>query len=314
MVKSSNLMNIAFLHDVLSGLSQKQKRLAPKYFYDAHGSALFDSICELDEYYPTRTEMKVLEDRAKEITDLIYGYHLIEFGSGSSAKIRILLNAASQLASYVPVDISRDHLFAAANKIANDYPDLSVSPICADFTQDFELPDFISHGKKAVFFPGSTIGNFSRIEAEQFLSMLAEILGNEGGLVIGVDLKKDPNILNAAYNDSKGVTAAFNLNLLVRINRELNANFDLSAFEHKAHYNASKGRIEMHLLSKAEQTVIVGGREFHFNRHETIHTENSHKYDIDEFHEMGRQAGFKPEKTWTDSNKLFSIHYLRVAA
>jgi len=299
---------------VISGLSQEQKRLAPKYFYDANGSALFDSICELDEYYPTRTEMKVLEDRAKEITDLIYGYHLIEFGSGSSAKIRILLNTASQLASYVPVDISRDHLLAAANTIANDYPNLHVIPICTDFTQRFELPDYVSQGKKAIFFPGSTIGNFGRLEAGQFLSMLAEILGNDGSLFVGVDLRKDPNILNAAYNDAKGVTAAFNLNLLVRINRELNANFDLSAFEHKAHYNASKGRIEMHLLSKTEQTVIVGGREFHFNRHETIHTENSHKYDIDEFHKMGRQAGFTPEKTWTDSNKLFSIHYLRVAA
>lgn len=303
-----------FLLDVVDGLSQEQKTLSPKYFYDANGSALFDEICQLQEYYPTRTELGVLSERADEIANLVDGQHLIEFGSGSSVKIRILLDAADGLASYVPVDISREHLLDAAQSIADDYPALDVIPVCADFTKTFPLPDTVTAGARAGFFPGSTIGNFSRPEAENFLVMAAGMLGNGGGLVIGVDLKKDPKLLHAAYNDANGVTAEFNLNLLARINRELEGTFDLSAFTHDARYVEHKGRVEMHLVSLKDQTVVIQGRPFEFKKDESIHTENSHKYDIDEFHEMGRQAGFAPDKTWTDDNNLFSVHYLKVAA
>lgn len=303
-----------FLTDVMDGLSRDQKALSPKYFYDANGSALFDKICDLQEYYPTRTELGVLSDRADEIASLVDGQHLIEFGSGSSVKIRILLDAADGLASYVPVDISREHLLDAAQSISKDYPALDVLPVCADFTKTFPLPGPVAAGARAGFFPGSTIGNFSRPEADDFLVMAAGMLGNGGGLVIGVDLKKDPKILHAAYNDASGVTADFNLNLLTRINRELEGTFDLTAFTHDARYVEEKGRIEMHLVSLIDQTVIVQGRPFDFKKDESIHTENSHKYDIDEFHEMGRQAGFAPDKTWTDDNDLFSVHYLKVAA
>lgn len=303
-----------FLDDVISGLSMEQKALSPKYFYDANGSALFDKICELDEYYPTRTEVGLLSERADEIAELVDGQHLIEFGSGSSTKIRILLDAADGLASYVPVDISREHLLGAADSISNDYPDLDVIPVCADFTKSFDLPNAVDNGTKAGFFPGSTIGNFSRDEAKDFLSMAAGMLGKGGGLVIGVDLKKDPKLLQAAYNDQEGVTAEFNLNLLTRINRELDGNFDLSAFDHDARYVDDKGRVEMHLVSRKEQVVTISGRSFNFEHDESIHTENSHKYDIDEFHNIGRETGFEPDRTWTDTNKLFSIHYLKVAA
>lgn len=303
-----------FLKDVISGLSQEQKTLSPKYFYDAKGSALFDQICELDEYYPTRTEVGLLSEKAGEIAQLVDGQHLIEFGSGSSTKIRILLDAAKGLASYVPVDISREHLLGAANSISNDYPELDVIPVCADFTKSFELPEIVDSGAKAGFFPGSTIGNFSRQEAKEFLSMTAEILGQDGGLVVGVDLKKDSEILQAAYNDQDGVTAEFNLNLLTRINRELDGTFDRDAFAHDARYVEEKGRIEMHLISLKEQVVTVNGTAFDFKRDESIHTENSHKYDIEEFHTIGRETGFEPDRTWTDNNNLFSIHYLKVAA
>lgn len=303
-----------FLTDVMNGLSREQKTLSPKYFYDANGSALFDAICELDEYYPTRTELGVLSERAEEIAKLVEGQHLIEFGSGSSVKIRVLLDAADGLASYVPVDISREHLLAAAQSISDDYPTLDVIPVCADFTKAFQLPDTVAAGTKAGFFPGSTIGNFSRPEAENFLIMAAGMLGNGGGLVIGVDLKKDPKLLHAAYNDADGVTADFNLNLLTRINRELEGTFDLTTFTHDARYVEEKGRVEMHLVSLKDQTIMIHGRPFDFRKDESIHTENSHKYDIDEFHEMGRQAGFAPDKTWTDTNNLFSVHYLKVAA
>lgn len=303
-----------FLDDVIAGLSMKQKTLSPKYFYDATGSALFDKICELDEYYPTRTEVGLLSERANEIANLVDGQHLIEFGSGSSTKIRILLDAADGLASYVPVDISREHLLGAADSISIDYPDLDVLPVCADFTKSFDLPDVVDNGTKAGFFPGSTIGNFSRAEAKDFLTMAAGMLGEGGGLVIGVDLKKDPKLLQAAYNDQEGVTAEFNLNLLTRINRELDGNFDLNAFAHEARYVDDKGRVEMHLVSQKKQVVTISGHSFNFEHGESIHTENSHKYDIDEFHDIGRETGFEPNQTWTDSNKLFSVHYLKVAA
>jgi len=303
-----------FLADVIHGLSQDQKGLPPKYFYDATGSALFDKICELDEYYPTRTEIDLLRQRATDVAQIIDGHHLIEYGSGSSVKIRTLLDAADGLASYVPVDISESHLLAAADSISRDYPDLVVIPVCADFTRAFPLPDDVNDGQKAGFFPGSTIGNFSRADARSFLEMAADMLGVSGNLIIGVDLKKDPEILHSAYNDNEGVTAAFNKNLLHRINRELDGSFDVDAFEHEARYVAGEGRIEMHLISTRDQEVEVSGHTFQFRAGESIHTENSHKYDVDEFHELGRQAGFTPERTWTDSRNLFSVHHLRVAA
>ncbi len=305
---------LEFLSDVIEGLSQDQKRISPKYFYDSKGSALFDQICELEEYYPTRTEMGLLKESALEIANIVEGHHLIEFGSGSSTKIRILLDAATDLASYIPVDISKDHLYASAESIAQDYPDLDVIPVCADFTRTFDLPEKAEDGNKVGFFPGSTIGNFSRQEASDFLSMTTHLLGDDGGLVIGVDLKKDPRLLRAAYNDNTGVTAEFNLNLLSRINRELDGTFELDSFTHEAHYNQDKGRVEMHLVSGKDQSVSVDGHTFHFERDESIHTENSHKYDVEEFHNLGRQAGFNAERTWIDENDLFSIHYLRVVA
>ncbi len=311
---TSQNLNAEFLGDVVEGLSKEQKSLPPKYFYDAEGSALFDKICDLEEYYPTRTEIGLLSEKAAEIASLVEDRHLIEFGSGSSIKIRILLDAAKKLASYVPVDISKEHLLAAADSIATDYPDLKVTPVCADFTQQFPLPDDVSSGEKAGFFPGSTIGNFSRNGAENFLEMAAAMLGEDGSLVIGVDLKKDPDILHAAYNDNDGVTAAFNKNVLRRINNELAGEFDLSAFVHEARYVEDRGRVEMHLISTKPQTVSVAGHSFEFESGESIHTENSHKYEIDEFHEMGRQAGFEPAETWTDGDRLFSIHHLKVAA
>jgi len=306
--------NTCFLKDVLDGLSQDQKRIAPKYFYDAPGSELFDQICELDEYYLTRTELRLLKEVANYIADVVDGQHLIEFGSGSSIKSRVLLDAAKNLASYVPVDISEDHLLTCADAIAQDYPKLDVIPVCADITKIFDLPERLMNGERIGFFPGSTIGNLSRKDAIDFLSMTADLLGAGGGLVIGVDLKKDPDILNAAYNDKKGITADFNLNLLKRINRELGGSFEVESFTHRAYYNEEKSRIEMHLVSNKDQSVSVNGHVFHFKRDESIHTENSHKYDIEEFHNLGWEAGYLAEHTWTDDCKMFSVHYLKVAA
>ncbi len=305
----------AFEQDVIDGLSQDQKSIPCKYLYDQTGSQLFDAICKTPEYYPTRTEISLLEKHASEIADLMGpGAHLIEFGSGSSIKVRLLLDAAPDLASYVPVDISKDHLLEAASSIAKDYADLQVLPVAADFTQSFPLPQEIAEGRKIGFFPGSTIGNFVVEEAEAFLANAAELVGPGGGLLIGADLKKDTDTLHAAYNDEAGVTASFSLNLLRRINREIGGTFDLQRFRHVAEYNADAGRVEIFLESRAEQSVRVNGNTFQFDKGERIHTENSHKYDIAEFQALGRQAGFTPCKTWVDSETLFSVHYLEVPA
>jgi dimethylhistidine N-methyltransferase len=299
---------------VLAGLSRGNKELPSKFFYDARGSRLFDDICALDEYYPTRTEIAVLRAERKRIARLIGpDCHLIELGSGSSVKVRILLDALPAVAAYTPVDISKEHLLRSAADLARDFPGIEVIAVCADYTRPFAVPRPQSRpdARRVVFFPGSTVGNFTPAEARQFLAATAETLGPGGGLLIGVDLKKDRRILHAAYNDAKGVTAAFNLNLLARINRELGGDFDLGAFRHSAHYDPAEGRIEMHLVSLRPQSVRVNGATFAFAKDETIFTESSYKYSVAEFRALARGAGFAPVETWTDEARLFSVHFFR---
>ena len=303
-----------FLQEVLAGLRQPVKRLPSKYFYDERGSQLFDDICELPEYYPTRTEMALLRDISADVAALVgEGATVIEFGSGSSTKIRILLDALDSPLAYVPVDISREHLLMSAKGLAGNYPDLRVVPVCADYTQPFEVPQIDGEKVRAGFFPGSTIGNFTRSEAISFLQAAATDLGHNNGLLIGVDLRKDVETLHAAYNDSAGVTAAFNLNLLHRINREIGGDFDIDSFAHDARWVPEFGRIEMHLVSVCAQTVSVGGESFEFKSGESIHTEDSRKYDVEGFKDLAREAGWNSIDCWTDPDDLFSIHLLRVA-
>jgi dimethylhistidine N-methyltransferase len=304
-----------FAAEVLDGLGRAPKTLPCKYFYDDAGSRLFDRICEVEEYYPTRTEITVLRRHRRDIAALIGpNAHLIEFGSGASTKIRFLLDAIGGGIDYLGVDISKEHLLAATRSLAADFPRVGVTALCADYTREFVVPEgALRIGAKRVgFFPGSTIGNFTPSEARSFLAGVARLLGAGGEFLIGVDLKKDRRRLEAAYNDRDGVTAAFNLNLLVRINRELGADFDVSAFSHRAIYNEGEGRIEMHLASMRDQVVGVAGRSFRLRRGETIHTENSYKFAIDEFQALSRAAGFEPAHVWTDDAHLFSVHYLRV--
>lgn len=298
---------------VLEGLSAPEKALPCKFFYDAEGSRLFDKICELPEYYPTRTECRILEKYAGEIARRI-GPHaqLVEFGSGAGIKIRLLLKAFEAPTGYVPVDISRLHLLAAASSLAKDFPHLAIAPICADYTQPFTLP--APAGAKprlnVGFFPGSTIGNFTPEEAQAFLEGARKLLGTGSAMIVGVDLRKDEGVLVRAYDDAGGVTAAFNLNLLRRINRELSGNFKLDQFIHRARWNTSLGRMEMHLVSRQAQTVEIGGERFSFNAGEAIHTENSHKYRIAEFQALARAAGYMSAAVWTDEASLFSVHLL----
>ncbi len=301
-----------FAEDVHNGLSQPQKTISPKYFYDQRGSQLFDAITELPEYYPTRTEIKLLQDHAKEFTELLgKDSILLELGSGSSLKIRILLEALKPKI-YVPMDISKDHLIESAQKLAADYPWLEVHANRVDYSQDWQVPDF-GPGRYNAFFPGSSIGNFDPDDACSLLKQVARLVGENGGLLIGVDLKKDRLTLEQAYNDSAGVTAEFNLNLLAHINSRIDAQIEPDNFSHKAVYNEQAGRIEMHLVSNTRQEVQIGSKRYQFAVGETIHTESSYKYSIDEFHQLVARAGFKPVKVWTDSDKLFSIHYLQVA-
>lgn len=300
-----------FLADVLDGLSRPRKSLPCKYFYDSEGSALFDAICTLDEYYPTRTETDLLHERAGEIAALAgRGATLVELGSGSSVKVRILLDALDATAMYVPVDISRDHLIASAARLAGDYPSVTVVPVAADYVRGFALPRGVTPERTMAFFPGSTIGNFRPAEALGFLRGLGQRLGKGARLLIGVDLRKDPAVLEAAYNDARGVTAAFNLNLLARINRELGGGFDLDRFAHRALYDPVHGRIEMHLESLADQTVRIAGRSIRFAKGETIHTENSYKYSVPGFRRLGARAGWRAEQSWTDGHGLFSLHWM----
>lgn len=301
-----------FLQDVLDGLGQTPKTLPCKYFYDERGSRLFDAICELDEYYLTRTEIAIMRDNGRAMGRAIGpGCCLVEFGSGSSVKTRLLLDHLDDAVACILIDISRDHLMGSAAELAEQYPELQVIPVCADFASDFELPRprrAASH--RAVYFPGSTIGNFKPGDAEQLLRRIARIVGRGGGLLIGADLKKDRETLERAYNDRAGVTAAFNLNLLRRINRELGADFDLDAFHHLAKYNAERGRIESHLVSRRTQTVWLNGSAIRFERGETIHTESSHKYSLDDFRALADAAGFDVRDVWTDERDFFSVQYL----
>lgn len=304
----------SFLEDVLSGLSRPQKALSPKYFYDARGCELFDKICGLPEYYPTRTEMAMMQARAPEMAGRLGPDSiLIEYGSGTGRKTRVLI-AALDPAVYVPIDIAGEQLRVSAMQLAAAFPKLEIIAVCADYSRPFRLPEIgsVSARRRVIYFPGSTIGNFTAPEAQAFLRNARALAGAGGAMLVGVDLKKDHALLHAAYNDAQGVTAEFNLNLLARVNRELGADFDLSAFRHHAFYNAGAGRIEMHLVSLKAQRVTLGGRIFDFRPGETIHTENSCKYSVEEFQQLARSAGFEPAACWTDPQQLFAVHYLAV--
>lgn len=300
----------AFARDAIEGLSAQPKRLSPKYFYDATGSALFERITLLPEYYPTRTELGILRHRAAEICALVpAGAALVEFGAGATTKVRTLLRSC-HVGAYVPVDISGDFLNAQADALRKDFPQLAVHPVTADFTAPFALPEAVRSMPKVGFFPGSTIGNFEPHEAARFLRSAREILGAGARMVIGVDLEKDDRLLAAAYNDAAGVTAEFNLNLLDRINRELGGNFARAGFAHRAIFNRERHRIEMHLVSRRSQTVRVMGRSFTFRAGESIHTENSYKYSPERFGALARGAGWAPLAAWTDPDRLFSVQAL----
>jgi dimethylhistidine N-methyltransferase len=299
-----------FAHDVIDNLSQHPKRLSPKYFYDEAGSELFEQITLLPEYYPTRTELKILRDRGSAISASIpKGAALVEFGAGATTKVRLLLNECA-FGAYVPVDISGDFLKAQADALRADFPGLAVYPVAADFTAPFALPEAIAAMPKVGFFPGSTLGNFEPHEACAFMRSAREILGKDALMVIGVDLEKDERVLYHAYNDAAGVTARFNLNVLHRINRDLGGNFDTSAFLHRAIYNRDQHRIEMHLISRKAQTARVLGRNFSFRAGESIHTESSYKYSLDRFNALARGSGWTPRESWTDPAGLFSVHAL----
>lgn len=303
-----------FRDATLAGFAQPRKAIPCKFLYDAAGSALFDAICELPEYYPTRTEMAILGACAPAIAERVGPEAaLVEFGGGSCRKVRILLEALDAPVAYVPVDVSGAHLENAAAELAADYPQLAIHPVCADYMSPFRLPPAARAARKRVgFFPGSTIGNLRPEEACAFLGHAARLLGRRGGeLIVGVDVKKDPSLLHAAYNDAAGVTARFSLNLLARMNRELGADFALDRFAHEAIYNAARGRIEIYLRSLADQSVQVAGRRIRFATGERIHIEYSYKYAPDEFRALAAQAGFRTLETWRDSDSLFSVHYLR---
>ena len=299
-----------FARDVIAGLSARPKLLWAKYFYDDHGSALFEQITALPEYYPTRTELGILENRAAEIARFIpAGAALIEFGSGSTVKARIVLRAAA-VGAYVPVDISAGFLASEAAQLRRDLPHLRILPVAADFTKPFELPAAIRTRARVGFFPGSTIGNFEPSQAIEFLRHAARLLGQGAHFIVGVDLVKDEAVLEAAYDDAAGVTAAFNLNLLRRINRELGADFDVERFRHKALYNRAYHRIEMHLESRMAQNVAVCDRMIAFAAGETIHTESSYKYTVESFQALAVEAGWSPAAVWTDPKRYFSLHAL----
>lgn len=299
----------AFEDDVLEGLKKNQKSLPSKYFYDERGSELFEKISNLDEYYLTDAELEILQNHSEEISETIGPNSLIiEFGSGSSKKTRLLLKELNDIAGYVPVDISRDFLFEEAEKLRGEFPDLDITPIAADYTTSFEINVNGHAERRVIFFPGSTIGNFTPDQARDFLFQSADLLKENGGLLIGVDLKKDPDLLNKAYNDSEGVTAEFNKNLLLRINRELDGDIDPDQFKHRAFYNKELGRIEMYLMSLENQAVNIAGEKIDFKKGEMIHTENSYKYTVEEFEELISEK-YSLKKTWLDSKERFSVHY-----
>ena len=298
--------------EILQGFQKEHKTLPSKYFYDQHGSFLFDQICKLNEYYITRTETDIMQQNIYEIAGMIPpNCLLIEYGSGSSEKTKMLLNHFSQLAAYVPVDISREHLFNSAENLNRNYPNLVIFPLWSDFTKEFSLP-LVSNGfsQKLAYFPGSTIGNFYPAQAVDFMRNVASLVGTGGGFLVGIDLQKDTKVLNQAYNDRKGITAAFNLNMLAHINRNFHADFNVNLFEHHAFYNQQAGRIEMHLVSKQDQMVTINGIGFNLYKDERILTEVSYKYTIEGFTKMAEQAGFDVSTVWLDSKKYFGVLYL----
>lgn len=298
--------------DVIAGLRKSPKELSPVWFYDEFGSCLFDSICELPEYYVTRTELGIMQTCASEIAQHI-GPHaaVIEFGSGTSLKTRLLLDALDHPETYVPVDIARDHLLDAASGLAREYPSLHVLPVCADFTQPFDLPRQAAAAKRrVVYFPGSTLGNFARDSAGALLAGMRKMMGRHGALLIGIDLRKDPEVLERAYNDAGGVTAEFNLNALRHMNRELGANFDLNAFEHSAVWVEDESRIEMRLVSKRDQVVSLDGERIAIKRGEHMRTEYCHKYTLESFADLAAHADLAVSRVWMDAEKKFSVQLL----
>ncbi|HXS73448.1 MAG TPA: L-histidine N(alpha)-methyltransferase [Rhodanobacteraceae bacterium] len=301
--------------DVLRGLRQQPKRLPSKYFYDARGSELFEAICEQPEYYLTRVELAILRERLGEITGALGpDVLLVEYGSGSGLKTRMLLRHLRSATAYVPVEIARDALLASVAALADEFPRIEMLPVCADFTEPLVLPRPLRHASRTVvYFPGSTIGNFETDEALQLLRRMRAEMGPDGVALVGVDLKKDPAILEAAYNDAAGVTAAFTLNLLARCNRELAADFDLGAFGHRARYNALAGRIETHLVSTREQGVRIGRETFRFEAQEAMLVEYSCKYSLDDFARLAARAGLRVVRAWTDAQQRFSLQWLESA-
>jgi len=300
------------LKEVITGLSKSQKTLPSKYFYDNRGSELFEKICQLDEYYLTRTELSIMRNNINDICRALGGnISLVELGSGSSKKTRLILDHANNIHSYIPVDISEDFITDIVKDLEKEYPNLKIQPVAADYTKSFSIPENCESGsRKIAYYPGSTIGNFTRDNARHFIGSISQLVGKEGGLLIGFDLIKDRKKLIEAYDDSAGVTAAFNKNILVRINRELNADFSIDGFDHKALFNESAERIEMHLVSTSDQKVTVSGREFFFEEGETIHTENSHKYSMESFRKMTAPY-FENVTSWTDAEGQFCIQFLQ---
>ncbi|XWN37158.1 MAG: L-histidine N(alpha)-methyltransferase [Balneola sp.] len=300
----------SMLEEVISGLSQEQKTLPSKFFYDEKGSKLFDDITELEEYYPTRTERKILEEYVDEIADYLgEKVLLIEPGSGSSSKTKILLGNMENICCYIPMDISGDYLFKVADQLRSEFPNIQILPLSADYTKPFELPESSPDARKIVFYPGSTIGNFKMEKVHQFLNVIHEIIGTDGAFLIGADLKKEAEVLKAAYNDSKGITAQFNKNILIHLNRELGTSFNSEFFDHKAIWNEEKGRIEMHLFVNKNHSVKIGEHIIEFRLGESVHTENSHKYTLDGFADMVSDW-FEVKKVWTDEKDYFSLQYL----
>ncbi|MBF1999970.1 MAG: L-histidine N(alpha)-methyltransferase [Synechococcales cyanobacterium C42_A2020_086] len=301
-----------FYAAALAGLQATPKTMPPKFLYDQRGAELFDVICTLEEYYLTRTELLILRTYAPELATLMGDCALLEFGSGSSQKVQTLLDANPKLRTYVGLDISRHQLQKSCLDLASRYPQLEAIAICADYTQPLTLPDLpaLRHRSKVGFFPGSSIGNLEPQEVVVFLRHTAMLVGPQGSLLIGVDLKKEPAILEAAYDDTQGVSAAFAFNLLTRINRELGADFQLDQFRYRASYNPI-GRIEMDLVSLIDQVVHLGAHEIAFQQGEALRTENSYKYSVSDFQDLAAQAGFQPQQVWTDPDRLFSLHYLQ---
>lgn len=301
-----------FLAEVLDGLQKPQKELPSKYFYDEYGSSLYERICALDEYYPPRTETAIMQANIEEMIELLgRNACLIEYGCGNCAKTRIVLDHLAEPAAFVPIDISGEQLRRVSQELTSAYPEIEILPVCADYTTSFELPAPEQPASRvAVYFPGSTIGNFDPLPAKDFLIHVAGVCGSGGGLLIGADLKKDPRVLHRAYNDREGVTGAFNLNLLHRINRELDGDFEPDSFRHYAFYNPRESRVEMHLISLKDQVAHLDDITVPFKKGESIWTESSYKYTLDGFARLAGEAGFKVHRIWCDEREWFSVQYL----